>query len=148
MGDNLYTKGACYAAMERCGLLPGKDLLFMGRDIITDNISMDLRVRGKEVSYPLISAGINWYEAHCECEIIPDGDRAIKLHTKPMTGGDPTDHVMLLDTFPARPRRATRIRMNIYFTDAKTCCLEAEDLGFGGFFRPSGVKWSRKIILS
>ncbi|MBO7711476.1 MAG: hypothetical protein J6S83_13485 [Lachnospiraceae bacterium] len=147
MGDNLYTKGACFAAMERCGLLPGKDMLFMGRDIISDNISMYLRVKGKEVYYPLISAGINWYEAHYECDIIPDGENSITLHTKPMTGGEETAHIMLLENFPDRPQRASRIRMTIYFTDARTCCVEAEDLGFGGFFRPSGMKWSRRIIL-
>lgn len=147
MGDNLYTRGACYAAMERCALLPARDMLFMGRDIITDNISMYLRVRGKEVYYPLISAGINWYEAHCECDIIPDGERSITLRTKPMTGGDETSHIMVLDSFPERPERASRIRMTIYFTDSSTCCLEAEDLGFGGFYRPSGMKWSRRIIL-
>jgi len=139
MGDNLYSRGACYAAMERCALLPARDMLFMGRDIITDNISMYLRVKGKEVYYPLISAGINWYEAHCECDIIPDGERCITLRTKPMTGGEETAHMLVLDSFPERPSRASRLRMTIYFTDAKTCCLEAEDLGFGGFFRPIGM---------
>ena len=54
---------------------------------------------------------------------------------------------MVLDSFPERPERASRIRMTIYFTDPSTCCLEAEDLGFGGFYRPSGMKWSRRIIL-
>ena len=146
-GMNLFTKGACYGAMERAGILHHSDLLFVGADVIRENMGLYLRVRGKEVYYPLVTAGVNWYEAHHECEMISDGDRQISIWTKPMTGGEEVQHILRLVHFPDRPPRASRLRLNLYFTASDCCSLEIEDLGFGGFFRPSGMKWNRKIHL-
>ena len=144
-GKNLYTKGACYAAMERVGLISTPDLLFMGEDIVRENIGMNMRVRGKEVYYPIITAGINWYEAHHVCEFIPDVEKTITITTKPMSGGQEINHVLRLTDFPNRPNRATRLKMTVYFTSAACCTVEVEDEGFGGFYRPSGKRWKRNI---
>lgn len=144
-GKNLYTKGACYGAMERMGLNPTSELLFMGADIVRENVGMYLRARGKELYYPLITAGVNWYEAHHTCEIIPDGEEQITLITKPMTGGQEVEHVLRLKEFPNRPNRSVRLRLTVYFVSAKCCRVEAEDLGFGGLYRSSGKRWKREI---
>ena len=144
-GNNLYTRGACYAAMERAGALPLPGLLFLGADIVRENMGMMMRIRGKETYYPVVSAGINWYEAHHTCEFIPDGERSVSLITRPMTGGLEVTHVLRLTGFPDRPNRATRLRLTVYFTSPDCCVTEVEDLGFGGFYKPSGKKWKREI---
>lgn len=146
-GKNLYTKGACYGAMERMGVITLPDLLFLGEDIIHENLGMNMRIRGKEMYYPIITAGVNWYEAHHVCEFIPDNETSITIITKPMTGGQEINHILRLTDFPRRPNRATRLRMTVYFVSAHRCKVEVEDLGFGGFFRPSGKKWKREISL-
>ena len=33
--------------------------------------------------YPLISAGMNWYEAHHVCEFILDGERELRITSQP-----------------------------------------------------------------
>ncbi|MDD3797211.1 MAG: DUF5716 family protein [Lachnospiraceae bacterium] len=144
-GKNLFTKGACYAAMERTGMLTPQDLLFMGSDIIQENMGMYLRIRGKLMYYPIVTAGVNWYEAHHVCELIPDKDTRITLITKPMTGGQEVCHILRLRKFPDRPPRASRLKLTVYFTSASRCCVEVEDMGFGGFYRASGKKWKREI---
>lgn len=144
-GKNLYTKGACYGAMERMGMIALPELLFLGADIVHENLGMNMRVRGKEMYYPIITAGVNWYEAHHVCEFIPDGEESINIITKPMTGGQEVNHILRLTDFPERPNRATRLRMTVYFVSALRCRVEVEDLGFGGFYRPSGKKWTREI---
>ncbi len=146
-GMNLYTKGACYAAMERTGVLRMGDMLFVGDDIVKSNIGMAMRSRGKDIYYPLVTAGINWYEAHHECEFISDGETAVTLLSKPMTGEEEVQHMLPLDHFPDRPARATRLKMILYFTDAHTCVIEVEDQGFGDLFRSTRRTWKRKIYL-
>lgn len=144
-GKNLFTKGACYAAMERTGVLTAPDMLFMGKDIIYENLGIFMRIRGKEMYYPLVTAGVNWYEAHHVCEFIPDEEKSITILTKPMTGGQEVSHILRLTDFPERPNRATRLRLTVYFISAVRCVVEVEDLGFGGFYRPSGKIWKREI---
>ena len=145
-GKNLYSKGACYAAMERAGLIAGKGIIFGGRDMIQVNLGMDLCIRGKETYYPLVNAGINWYEAHHVCEFILHGEREISVTSRPMTKGEPTVHMMRLPGLPPRPDRATRLRMTVYFTAPGKCHLEVEDLGFGEFYRSCGLTWQRDIF--
>lgn len=144
-GKNLFSKGACYAAMERAGLIPGREILFGGRDMIERNIGMEMSIRGKETYYPLVSAGINWYEAHHTCEFILNQEREIRVISRPMTQGENTIHIMRLPGLPSRPNRSTRIRMTVYFSAPSRCHIEIEDLGFGGLVRSSGMTWTRTI---
>lgn len=145
-GKNLFSKGACYAAMERAGLIPGRDILFGGRDMIEVNLGMEMNIRGKETYYPMVSAGINWYEAHHTCEFILNQEREIRLISRPMTQGGSVLHFMRLPGLPERVNRSTRLRMTVYFSSPSRCHVEIEDLGFGGLVRSSGMSWSREIL--
>lgn len=144
-GRNLYSKGACYAAMERAGLIPGRDIIFGGRDMIRRNIGMEMRIRGRDTFYPIVSAGINWYEAHHVCEFILNGEREIRLISHPMSQGETIVHSMRMPGLPARPDRSTRVRMTVYFSSPVRCHVEVEDLGLGGLYRASGLTWSRTL---
>jgi hypothetical protein len=146
-GQNLFSKGACYSAMMRVGLRQMPDLLFMGVDMVTENIGMRLRVRGREQYQLLIPAGVNWYEAHSRIEMIPDGEKSVTILTTPMEGGETVGHILRLDHFPERERRATRLRMTIYFTSAHRCEIEVEDLGFGQISPSSGRVWRRQVAI-
>ncbi len=144
-GRNLYSKGACYAVMERVGMIEDHGIIFGGRDMIERNLGMEMRIRGKETYYPLVSAGINWYEAHHVCEFILDGEREIRVVSQPMTEGESIVHVMRLPGLPFRPDRGTRVRMTVWFSSSSCCHIEVEDLGFGGLYRSSGLSWKRAI---
>lgn len=144
-GRNLYSKGACYAAMERAGLIPGRDIIFGGQDMIDRNIGMEMRIRGKDTFYPIVSAGINWYEAYHVCEFILNNEREIRIISRPMAQGDTIVHTMRLPGLPDRPDRSTRIRMTVYFSAPGKCHVEAQDLGFGGLYKSSGLTWSRTL---
>lgn len=144
-GKNLYSRGACYAAMERAGLIGERGILFSGRDMVSVNLGMEMRIRGKESYYPLISAGVNWYEAHHVCEFIPDDEREIRVISREMTDGSLVTHSLRLTHLPQRPNRATRLRMTVYFSAPSHCHIEIEDLGFGELYKSSGLTWKREI---
>jgi len=146
-GQNLFSKGACYSLLIRMGIRHIPDMLFMGVDMVTHNIGMRLRVKGREQYHMLIPAGVNWYEAHSRIEMIPDGESSITILTTPMEGGETVGRVLRLDHFPDRKNRATRLRMTIYFSSAHRCEIEVEDLGFGGITPSSGRVWKRQVIL-
>ncbi len=144
-GRNLYSKGACYAVMERVGLIESHGIIFSGCDMIERNLGMEMRVRGKETYYPLVNAGINWYEAHHVCEFILNGEREIRVLSQPMAEGESIVHMMRLPGLPDRPDRGTRLRMTVWFSSAVCCHIEVEDLGFGGLYRSSGLSWQREL---
>lgn len=141
-GRNLYTKGACYAAMRRMGV--GKrlsDFLYSSEDLVTVNLSMRMEIRGKISHYMLINAGVNWFEAEHVCEFLVEGLKEVVLYGKPMRGEDIRSYSIPLKGLPDRPGRTTRLQMRLQYISAGRCKVTIRDLGFGEFYPPSGLTW-------
>lgn len=141
-GRNLYTKGACYAMCRKLHI--GKNLdnyLYQSEDMIESNISMQVDIRGKKSDYMLISAGINWYEAQCSCEILLKEGKELVLYAKSMRGGELASFTIALDGLPQRPPKTTRLRLQLEFQSPTACRVTIKDMGFGEFFPSCGLTW-------
>lgn len=147
VGKNLYTKGACYAAMQRVGEKIVDGFLYDSPDMIHFNIGMDMIVKGRETYYPIITAGSNWYEAYHECEFILDHTNEVTVMAKEMTTGETRHETIRIDPIKNRPDRTVRLRMTVRFLDQHMCQIRLEDQGFGGLYRSSGKVWEEIINL-
>lgn len=140
-GSNLFSRGACYAAMDKCGILRHNDIRFIGDDLVTQNIWMDMSVDGESEQIQLIGAGVHWYEAESEIEFIMDDPKELTLKAADIRDGTVTRIKMVLDGIPKRPRRTTRIRLRIRYIDSGKCRIQAEDFGFGELFPATHKIW-------
>lgn len=60
-GNNLYSKGACYAAYNKA--VEHQDIpVYLDETKMTEQICLKLRVRGVEEWYPIVAWGTRWYE--------------------------------------------------------------------------------------
>nr|MCR4705174.1 hypothetical protein [Lachnospiraceae bacterium] len=60
LGNNLYSKGACYAVAERLGVdTTAGDYVFLGNEKLKSNIGMKVLRRGTPSYFVLLDAGIN-----------------------------------------------------------------------------------------
>lgn len=144
-GSNLFSRGACYAAMDRCGILKHNDIRFIGYDLVTQTIGMDMSVDKESEHVQLISAGIHWYEADKEIEFIMDDPSEIVLRSVDIRDGSAKKIRMPLEGLPKRPPRTTRIRLRIRFIDTGRCLISAEDLGFGELFPGTHKVWEEVL---
>lgn len=112
------------------------------------NLSMQMEVRGKTSNYMMIGAGINWFEAEHTCEFILDETDEVVLYSKSMLGGPASSYTIELKNLPSRPGRTTRLQLKAAFTAANRCRITIRDLGFGEFFKPSGLVWESTLDLS
>ena len=147
-GNNLFAKGACYAAMERCGEKRLKNLLFIGSDLVVDNMGMEMLIEGEPGYKPLITAGIHWYEAENEIEFLLNDETEILLRTSSMKDGVRRKIKMTLPGLPERPPKTTRIRLHVHYEDANKCVIRAEDLGFGDFYPATHLVWEEVLSSS
>lgn len=145
-GKNLYTKGACYAAMEQAGVANIGNYLFAGEDMLEYNMGMMMQKGGAESYVNMISAGINWYVAHYECEFLLDDTEEIEIYSKSMSGAEMV-HTISLKNLPERANLATRLHFEMYFTAKNRCCVRIDDLGLGELCPSSGKKWESIIEL-
>lgn len=144
-GSNLFAKGACYAAMERCMGRQLKDYLFLSSGLVTENIGMDMLIDGVADYKPLITAGIHWYEAEKEIEFLLNDEKELILRASSMRGGSRKKIRMTLPGLPERPPKTTKIRLSVRYEDAGKCVIRAEDLGFGEFYPATHRVWEETL---
>lgn len=147
-GQNLFSKGACYGVMARCGEIRMPDIIFQGVDMVKVNIGMRVRVKGKLETVPLIRAGVNWYEAYGTLEVVPESEKNVAILSEDEDGSGTIRHILRLDHFPDRPDRASRLRVSVWFSAPKTLEAEVTDLGFGSLYPASGRIWHRSIRIT
>ena len=144
-GDNLFVKGACYAALEISEKKAMKGRIYMSPDLLKTDVGMDMLVDGKLMFIPLLQAGKNWFEESGVCEIILDGKEDLTFVLAPMDGSTRKLVRMELPGLPKRPTRTTRLRLELYCSSSEGCVVKAEDLGFGGFFPATHKTWKYGI---
>ena len=144
MGNNLYSKGACYTAMQRSmDLIDGP--VYLDETKMTEQICLKMRSRGEEGWYPLVAWGSHWYESDRQCEVLLEDNQDIEIHIESLGTGKLRVETVSLGGLPERKNYALRLRIRTMSTDERTCHITFEDVGFGEFFPPTGF-FTEKVI--
>lgn len=141
-GNNLFVKGACYAAKEKSEERRLKEYLYLGEDLVRTNVGMEMIVHGMNGYYPLVMAGQNWYDVGHSCDFILDDKAELNFISSPMEGGEKKTFAMELPNLPKRPNRTTRLHLEVWAESAKECCIKVTDMGFGEMFPATGMTWT------
>ncbi len=148
LGNNLYSKGACYAMAERLGMdTSAKDYVFLGNEKLKSNIGMKVLRQGKPSYYVLLDAGINWFEAYKECEFILEDGYSFSIMITPLTGREVKEVEILLDDMPKRRSRATKVSLRISLKSESVAEVAIEDLGFGQIYEATHKTWTKELVL-
>lgn len=159
LGDNLYSKGACYCGRMR--LETESRYRYASAQKLAVNVGLNAFVGGKGICQPLLEMGTNWYEAETECEFYLNRDMSFSLkvtsdelsaRTGPVPGlpsrtKAEKEVVVTLDGLPARPDKASRIHLRVYCPRAGVVRLIMEDLGFGEFYPATHKTWEEEFSL-
>jgi hypothetical protein len=139
--DNLFARGACFAAREKVDERTLKGYLYLGSDLIRYNVGMEMKINGSPSYYPLITAGVNWYETENECEFLMDGMTELIFVVSEMEEGRRNRYSMALPGLPERPPKTTRLRLHLEYDSPGRCQIDVEDMGFGEMYPSSGKTW-------
>ncbi|MCR4890968.1 MAG: hypothetical protein K5989_02100 [Lachnospiraceae bacterium] len=147
-GQNLYSKGACYAATDvvSWSRLSGK-FVFLDKNSLRQNISIRAISKGKEELLSVMDAGLSWYNASAEKEVLLGQDKEIVVVLNGMMDENERNVVLRLSRFPDRPDRASRVLLRFYFEERDILVVEIQDLGFGDLFPSSGMVQTERIRL-
>lgn len=146
MGNNLFTKGACYAAatMDKEAEWP---FVYMGENEMKFNLSLKVHDKGELSFYNLISAGSNWFESKGQCEVIISGSYEVDFWKQLPKSREAKIETLRLTDMPPRPDRATRIRITATPVSDDRIDIEIKDLGFGEIFMSSGKVWHYEMTM-
>lgn len=145
-GNNLYSKGACYAAYNRA--VEHQDIpVYLDETKMTEQICFKLRVRGVEEWYPIVSWGTRWYEGDRQFDILLEDTEDIEIHVESLEKKEKEVIRVPMEGLPKRGNYTLRLQVSIVFDDEKTCRITWKDVGFGTFFEPSGFQTETVIQL-
>jgi len=145
-GKNLYSKGACYCASDKYAPKEvNRKHIFLGKDKLKANTGLKMRVDGKDEYVVLVDAGETWYESENVLEFLLEEGKSVEIIVTPLDGGRQRIEEIALNGLPARPRRATRLRLEATFESDVKMHVKVLDLGFGEFYASSGKTWERDI---
>ncbi len=145
LGSNLYSKGACYGALERLSASEvGKSHVFLGNDKLKANIGMKVLRRGEESYYALLDAGVNWFEAERTIECYLQEGNEIELLITPLIGKSGKIARIVLENLP---EGISRLQLHLYLKEENCLIAEIEDLGLGELRVGTGHIWQEEIDL-
>lgn len=146
MGQNLFSKGACYAGAIRAKET-GWRFIYMGENEMKFNLGLQVKEAGRNVFYTLISAGKSWFEEKGSCEVILSGSPSIDfLKQLPNSREAVTETVELTD-FPERVDRTTRLHIQASPLSDDKIGIEIRDMGFGEFVRATNKVWKYTVVM-
>lgn len=146
MGNNLFTKGACYAAATRDKEAEWP-FVYMGENEMKFNLSLKVHDKGELSFYNLISAGSNWFESKGQCEVIISGSYEVDFWKQLPKSREAKIETLRLTDMTPRPDRATRIRITATPVSDDRIDIEIKDLGFGEIFMSSGKVWHYEMTM-
>lgn len=143
LGKNLYVKGACYRGME---LKEGNEpYLYLGAEKVCCNIALKAAVNGKEEYTSIVEGGKNWYESNVSLEVFLLDKPELEFALIPINGKEKKTALIHLKDLPVRPKKTTRLRIELEFVDASHVKLLVKDMGFGELFPQSDMIYEGEL---
>lgn len=147
-GNNLFSKGACYAAREKAYPSTLSTMyVYLSDDKLRANIGMTCDRGQDEVYFPILDAGTNWYDAKCEFDVILAKNNTITLNIAPVDGGRTRLAKISLEGLKVRGNRTNRVGLSFFMEDPQAVQIEVTDKGFGEFFPSTGRMWRESLTL-
>ncbi len=145
-GQNLYAKGACYAARAKVqgGL---ENYIFLPEDRITSDISLKAYADGKEQMIPLANVGENWQKAGRTLRILLDNTSELEFLVSDCIRRDSVQEIVRLDSPVKRENKTVRLEVTLRFEDRNMAIVKIKDTGFGDFYKTNYRVWEQILKL-
>lgn len=147
-GNNLYSKGACYAMRTKMvDVYMDRSLIFLGKDKLKFNVGMQVKKAGEESYYAVLDGGENWYDSKKEFDVILDTGNSFDIRITPLDGKNARNVEVVLEGLTNREPKTSRIHMKFFMESENSLRLCATDMGFGNFSPTTYQLFSKQIKL-
>ncbi len=146
LGKNLFSKGACFAAMRLADKRPPQ-YVYIGEHEMKCNVSLKVYERGNLSFYTLISAGEPWFDVQGSCELVIDGSPTVDFWIQQPNSREARIESVELAALPPRENRTTRIRIDAVPQSDHEVQMILTDVGLGELVPGTGKKWEYLLTL-
>lgn len=143
MGQNLFTKGACYHA--RLGAIEdANDAVLCTEGSIPFDIGVSVGdMEGRNHFYPIAYGGREWYNMKGSVTLFLDDTRRIVMMYRDKVSKEMQKEVIEINGLPQRPPKTTKISLEVEMFNETMGAIVIRDVGFGKLY-PTTNKIYRK----
>lgn len=145
-GRNLYSKGACYGGFRKYGAVR-PDAIYIDNYKSVSQVSIRLRVQGREQWYPIVFQGENWYEVNRSIEFLVDQQTELLVQVETIGKNMPKQEIIPLEGLFEKQRRTTRLYLEVIFISKNRCRIMIHDVDFGEIRKASGYELTHNLQL-
>lgn len=147
IGNNLIVKGAAYGARELFHVPLLEDYLISCKGRTRVKVTMNLRYKEQDSKIVLSNIGEYWYNASSctECIAVKPNIAVFEIHDVISHSRD--TFTIDISDFPERPDKTTRMEVTFKYLEEHKFRVEIKDLGFGDFFKSSGMVVAKEISI-
>lgn len=143
-GQNLYVKGACYAAKLLTGQ-NAEEYVFVNDEVLRSSIAIRVYKDGGYTEYELAHIGQPCEKAGADIDVIMDGTNELDFIVHNVLKKDFICAIMTLDTLELRKDRTVRLNVRLSFPKRDTCVITIRDIGFGQIVRTNHKIWEQVL---
>lgn len=143
MGQNIYTKGACYHA-KLGAYEKDKDCILCTEESMPLDIGISVGdTEGRNYFYPIAIGGREWYNMKGKATLFLDDTNRVDLVYQDKVTKEIKKEVIEIHGLPKRPPKTTKLSLEIELFDERTGAIVIRDVGFGKIY-PTTNKIYRK----
>lgn len=143
MGQNIYTKGACYHA-KLGAYEDGKDCIFLSAGSIPFDIGVSVgEVEGRNKFCPIAIGGREWYNMNGKVTLFLDDTNRVEMIYRDKISKEIVKEIIEIHGLPKRPPKTTKLSLEVELYDEKMGAVIIRDMGFGKIY-PTTNKIYRK----
>lgn len=146
-GNNLIVKGAAYGAREFFYTPQLDSFLISCKGRTRVKITMDVKYKERDNTITLSNIGDYWYNARSKAECIMEEPTEATFDIHDVINHTSDKFKIDLTEFPKRPEKTTRIEVNFRYLEENKFEIEIKDLGFGEFFKSSGMSVKKEVVI-
>ena len=143
MGQNIYTKGACYHA-RRGAYEKGKEDILCTEGSIPFDIGVSVgEMEGRNHFYPIAIGGKEWYNMKGKVTLFLDDTNRIDMVYQDKVTRETQKEIIEIHGLPKRPPKTTKLSLEIEMSGERVGAIVIRDIGFGKIY-PTTNKIYRK----
>ncbi|MCR5654286.1 MAG: hypothetical protein K6G07_01410 [Lachnospiraceae bacterium] len=146
-GNNLFSRGACLAAMDKLSVSNEREFIYMGKEKIKSDIGVIRLEDGKEVISVLWDGMQNWYDAKAEFDFMPGEDAHLPIVILPLDKSQKRVVPVVLPADSQRDMKGRKFHCTMSMRSEKEVSVQVQEVPFGEFYKEHGRVYEEIITL-
>gem|GEM_PF-4855438 len=146
-GNNLFSRGACLAAMDKLTAEGDREFIYMGKEKIKSDIGVIRLADEKEVITVLWNGTQNWYDARAEFDFMPGEDAHLPIVILPLDKSPKRVVPVVLPADSERDMKGRKFHCVMTMRSENEISVQVSEMPFGEFYTEHGRVYEEIITL-